>query len=200
MEYASYLAGERWSDHPACTHPSLAFLARMVNDCTTDGARSRLGRLIPSVIGLIGDDPRTPVLVALRAATAALPVACEERQRALATGILCCEQVLARAERMADDHVDRCIKKAFDQAPHAERWAREFVKSYPAQRTQRSIARITESLISIAVLGIAQACVSNPDERLRDVLETAIDDCTRLLRPAPAESRAESREQLLAVG
>ncbi|WP_344829386.1 hypothetical protein [Nonomuraea dietziae] len=24
MELASYLAGERWSDHPACTHPLLA--------------------------------------------------------------------------------------------------------------------------------------------------------------------------------
>jgi len=28
MEFASYLAGERWSDHPACTHPLLAVLAR----------------------------------------------------------------------------------------------------------------------------------------------------------------------------
>ena len=28
MEFASYLAGERWSDHPACTHPLLAALAR----------------------------------------------------------------------------------------------------------------------------------------------------------------------------
>ena len=28
MELASFLAGERWSDHPACTHPLLAALAR----------------------------------------------------------------------------------------------------------------------------------------------------------------------------
>ena len=28
MELASVLAGERWSDHPACTHPLLAQLAR----------------------------------------------------------------------------------------------------------------------------------------------------------------------------
>ena len=39
MEYASYLAGEDWSDHPACTHPLLAAIARHVNDCTTDAAR-----------------------------------------------------------------------------------------------------------------------------------------------------------------
>ncbi|HSK97732.1 MAG TPA: hypothetical protein VK891_14015, partial [Euzebyales bacterium] len=40
MELASYLAGERWSDHPACTHPLLAALARHVNDRTTDAGRS----------------------------------------------------------------------------------------------------------------------------------------------------------------
>jgi hypothetical protein len=27
MEFASMLAGERWSDHPACTHPLLAAVA-----------------------------------------------------------------------------------------------------------------------------------------------------------------------------
>ena len=34
MEMASYLAGERWSDHPKCTHPLVASVARMVNDNT----------------------------------------------------------------------------------------------------------------------------------------------------------------------
>ena len=43
MELASFLAGERWSDHPSCTHPLLAELARSVNDYTTDAARPRAG-------------------------------------------------------------------------------------------------------------------------------------------------------------
>ena len=47
MEMASYLAGERWSDHPACTHPLLATLARDVNDHVADASRSRLVPLIP---------------------------------------------------------------------------------------------------------------------------------------------------------
>ncbi len=51
MEYASYLAGERWSDRPSCTHPSLAALARLINDLTSDDARSELATLIPSVVG-----------------------------------------------------------------------------------------------------------------------------------------------------
>src|ERR1700712_339184 len=62
MEYASYLAGERWSDRPACTHPTLASLARLVNDLSDDSERSKLGILIPSVVGLNGDDPRVTVV------------------------------------------------------------------------------------------------------------------------------------------
>lgn len=45
MEYASYLAGERWSDHPACTHPLLGELARQVNDFISDEARQALVEL-----------------------------------------------------------------------------------------------------------------------------------------------------------
>nr|MBA2767588.1 hypothetical protein [Sporichthyaceae bacterium] len=46
MEMASVLAGERWSDHPRCTHPLLAELARLVNDSTSDAQRHRLAVLI----------------------------------------------------------------------------------------------------------------------------------------------------------
>jgi len=48
MEMASFLAGERWSDHPACTHPLLANLARLVNDTVSDRLRPQLIPLIPS--------------------------------------------------------------------------------------------------------------------------------------------------------
>ena len=40
MELASFLAGETWSDHPACTHHLLASLARDVNDHVGDHART----------------------------------------------------------------------------------------------------------------------------------------------------------------
>jgi hypothetical protein len=56
MEFASLLASERWSDHPACTHPLLAAVACHINDYTSDADRARLAELIPSVIGLTGDD------------------------------------------------------------------------------------------------------------------------------------------------
>ncbi|MGH8944263.1 MAG: hypothetical protein ACRDWF_15710, partial [Acidimicrobiia bacterium] len=86
MEYASFLAGERWSDHPRCTHPLLAGVARDINDHTSDAGRYRLVPLIPSVVGLNGEDPRVDVGIAARCALVALPVVAEPRQRALATG------------------------------------------------------------------------------------------------------------------
>ncbi|TXN25680.1 hypothetical protein FVP33_19290, partial [Lacisediminihabitans profunda] len=57
MGYASWLAGEKWSDHPACTHPALAPLARMGNDCSPDAARSEPVTHITPGGGLNGPDP-----------------------------------------------------------------------------------------------------------------------------------------------
>src|SRR6186997_1813733 len=88
MEMASFLAGERWSDHPACTHPLLAALARLVNDHTSDAGRGRLVELIPSVVGLTSDDPHVDLEIMLRASTTALPVASAPRQRVLAVAVL----------------------------------------------------------------------------------------------------------------
>ena len=78
MEYASYLAGERWSDHPACTHPLLAELARQVNDHVSDDGRQELVELVPDVIGVTGADLHIDARIALRAAQTALPIAPEE--------------------------------------------------------------------------------------------------------------------------
>lgn len=180
MEFASYLAGEDWSDHPSCTHPVLASLARMVNDCTSDRARSRLAVLIPSVIGLRGDDRRIGPLVALVAATAALPVANAERQHALAVGILTSERHLAGA---GHDPIDtkKLIRSAFNDAPDTERWAREFIGSVGPASGRKFTPRTADSILRVAVEGIAEACVPDADERLYRLLSSAIDGCTAVL-------------------
>src|SRR5919198_2105013 len=95
MEFASLLAGERWSDHPACTHPLLAAAARDINDHISDPGRAQLAELIPSVIGLTGDDPHIDARIALRCATVALPVVAAQRQRVMAVAVLACERILA---------------------------------------------------------------------------------------------------------
>ncbi len=181
MEFASYLAGESWSDHPACTHPELASLARMVNDCSSDEARSRLALLIPSVIGLAGSDKRIEVVVALRAGCEALPVASLERQRALAVGVLTCERTASVLDPALAERMRPLIRAALDEATDAERWARGFIGSVHSWSRTKFTPRTADTIIRVAVQGIGEACIGDPDARLYTLLDHAINDCRELL-------------------
>jgi hypothetical protein len=175
MELASYLAGERWSDQPACTHPLLASLARLVNDHTTDAGRGRLVGLVPSVIGLTSDDLHVDVEIALRSATTALPVVSAERQRVLAVGVLAAERVWADLDGLPADRLQEQSRWVLAQVPHAVRWAQRFtqeIATAPKDFRRRGAPNIVRS----AVLGIAQACVPDPDAMLRGLLAGAIAD------------------------
>ncbi|MBB5640932.1 hypothetical protein [Cryobacterium roopkundense] len=184
MEFASYLAGESWSDHPACTHPVLASLARMVNDCTSDDGRSRLTDLIPSVIGLRGTDPRVEIMVSLRAATAALPVVSLDRQRALAVGILSCERNLDRLGA-GSPAISARIRAALDAVPNAEKWARDFIASVRSWSHAKFTPRTADSILRVSVQGIAEGCIPDPDALLRELLSGAIADTRAVLDPMP---------------
>lgn len=187
MEFASYLAGERWSDHPACTHPTLAATARLVNDLSSDDARSKLSVHISSVVGLNGDDRRIPTLVAILAATSALPVASAMRQSALASGLVRCEYIL---EAWSGPEVDRArqrIRAAFELTPGTEDWARDFIDQV-SQHGKQPVTVNNEALLRTAVIGIADACVPDADERLAALLGEAIDECTRILQPERAQN------------
>jgi hypothetical protein len=195
MELASYLAGERWSDHPACTHPLLAAVARDVNDYTSDSARPRLAELIPSVIGLTSEDLHVDAKIALRCATTALPIVSAERQRVMAVSVLACQRTLADLDGRVDDDLAVQGRDALDQVPAAAQWAYDFtpgLRSSP-KRFGRNAA---PAIVRCAVKGIAQACIPNPDEMLHDLLLGAIEDCrglsslegTRDIEPARWES------------
>jgi hypothetical protein len=186
MEYASHLAGERWSDHPACTHPAVASLARAVNDCTSDDARALLVPLIPSVIGVHGDDERVRLIVGVRASSVALPVASESRQRAIAVGLAHCEALLERLDDPLATRLRAAIRGAFDQAPAAERWARAFLVSVGTAKN-RLDSWTVDKLIALSVIGVAEACTGDADDRLNRMLTLAIDDCRA---EAPVEARA----------
>ncbi|GAA0975129.1 hypothetical protein GCM10009555_032470 [Acrocarpospora macrocephala] len=184
MEFASYLAGEKWSDHPSCTHPLLAGLARLVNDHTTDENRQLLAPLIPSVIGLTGDDPRIEVAIALRCATTALPVVAAERQLALAVSVLAAEHVLGELEGRAPG-LEPASREALDRVPEAARWARGFRGGVHISR--RGFRRYAApNTVQLAVRGIAQACIQDPDRLLRELLTGAIQDCAAAVRTETA--------------
>jgi hypothetical protein len=173
MEFASLLAGERFSDHPVCTHPLLAAVARHVNDYTSDAGRPRLARLIPSVIGLTGDDLRIDARIALRSATMALPVAAFGRQRVMAVSVLACERVLAELDGRPVGSLQERSRLALARVPDAAQWASRFTSGVRASQKgfRRQAAPI---IVHDAVEGIAQACIPDPDGMLRDLLVQAI--------------------------
>ena len=176
MEFASLLAGERWSDHPACTHPLLAAVARHVNDYTSDAGRSRLADLIPSVIGLTGDDLHIDARIALRSATMALPVVAAERQQVMAVSVLACERVLAQLDGRPVGELEKRSRSALAAVPHAAQWAYQFTSGVRA--SGKHFRRQTApTIVRDAVAGIAQACVPDPDRMLRDLLVQAIGEC-----------------------
>jgi hypothetical protein len=194
MEFASVLAGERWSDHPACTHPLLAAVARHVNDCTSDAGRPRLVGLIPSVIGLTGDDLRIDARIALRSAILALPVVAAERQRVMAVSVLSCDRLLAELDGRPVAELEAPSRHALARAPLAARWASRF-----ADTTARS-ARVTPkrfrdqsapTIVHSAVVGIAQACVPDPDAMLRELLVQSIDACATWGAREPERGRLD---------
>jgi hypothetical protein len=176
MELASLLAGERWSDHPACTHPLLAAVARYVNDHTSDAGRQRLADLIPAVIGLTGEDLHIDARIALRSAIMALPVVAAGRQRVMAVSVLTCERVLAELDGRAPGSLQQHSRLALAEVPQAAGWAYRFTSGVrPSHRGFRRQAAPT--IVQDAVQGIAQACVPDPDGMLRALLVQAIEVC-----------------------
>lgn len=204
MEFASYLAGERWSDHPSCTHPLLAQLARGVNDHISDGGRRVLVPLIPSVVGLNGDNAVVDMGIAVRSAAFALPVAAHDRQRALAAGILAAERLINGPEAESLPAVDTTelfahARLALASAPQAATWAEQFIVDIDlTPKTFR--ARSAPNIIRMSVLGIAEACISDHDDRLHELLATVIDDCRGWLdegssRPEPGRRPAHGHRR-----
>ncbi|GGO64008.1 hypothetical protein [Nonomuraea cavernae] len=195
MELASYLAGERWSDHPACTHPLLAALARLVNDNVGDESRAELVELVPSIIGLAGDDLRVDARLALRCATTALPVAAAERQLALAVSVLAAEEMLARLDGAPSGRMSERSREAMAQVPQAAEQARRFSRA--ARITEKGFRRYAApNAVQLSVVGIVQACVPDPDRLLRELLAGAIGDCSALIRGVgPAAGAETPREE-----
>jgi hypothetical protein len=201
MEFASFLAGERWSDHPSCTDPTLSTLARAVNDTVRDSRRGELVIDIPRVIGLRGDELRLGLVVALRAALIALPVASMERQRALAVGIIATMDALAelginRPRAQAD------AEASLAEVPDAATWARAHLADWRAR--PGDLARHgCGAIVRTAAMGIAQACIADPDTLLIAMLHAAIEDAEAFLNRGGgarvALPNAAMREQVLAA-
>jgi hypothetical protein len=190
MELASVLAGERWSDHPSCTHPLLAGLARLVNDHTTDDVRQQLVPLIPSVVGRRGND-RTWLTVAVAVAAQAIVDVPEGKQRALAAGLLQAERLCADAEPdLAAAH--REAQLALEMVPGAIAWVDRL--EIRCRIDEKIFAkRCAPTMVRCAVDGVVASASPDRDGRLRALLEAGIAACpapnTEIAAPAFAGTR-----------
>jgi hypothetical protein len=182
MEMASVLANEPWSDHPSCTHPLLAGLARLVNDNTSDENRGQLAVLIPSVVGLRGGGLAWMVDLTSAVALQAIPDVPEPSQRALAAGLIRCEELAASLGPEVVIETE-AVRKALDRVPGAVAWARQ--NAAGSRITAEQFAkRSAPSVMRCAVRGLAASATMDPDARLRDLLRVGIATAERL------ESRA----------
>lgn len=185
MEIASFLAGEKWSDHPSCTHPLLAALARDVNDHVGDEMRKQIAPLIPEVIGLNKADPRIDAWLAREVALAAIPVVSAERQGVAAVGLLRCERVLNELEGRPAQYLSPRTQFALATVPQARDWARSFSKmgwGRPESFARRSAPAIVHSAVS----GLACATLRDPEVLLVELLKRSIRDCQVWMGHTPA--------------
>jgi hypothetical protein len=199
MEMASYLAGERWSDHPSCTHPLLAQLARMVNDHTSDDERTALAPLIPSVVGIRGGGVGWTVGFVTAVAAHAIRGVPEASQRALAAGLVRCEQVAATLEAPVPG--TSTIRPALAAAPGAERWARGFGGERRISH-KAFVQHSAPSVVSCTVDGVLEAAGPASDVRLRELLEVGIATAEALeahYAPRPVDRPAAPARDLTAL-
>jgi hypothetical protein len=176
MEYVSVLAGTRFSDHPSCTHPALAQLARVVNDEIVDpAARSRLAVLAPDLIGTRSRDPRITLTVMACCLRAALAVRPQGRD-------------LEQALRRIETQLSRL------EGSRARRWAR-----------CRSVVCEPGALSMIATLRVTLKHTRRfrgprHDEQLCELLEQAVADCRGLFAQHPGPADRQQSLSSLAQG
>jgi hypothetical protein len=170
MEYAAYLAGEPWSDRPACTHPLLAHLAREVNDRTSDAGRSALAPLVPTVIGLRDGDPSAYPRLVARVARTTIPEVSQRHQFVLAVALLRAQQLLPDAgARVAAAEV-------LDEIPLAASWATSFLQGRRAPSVPAYLKRAAPEAITACATAAAATPHGDPDALLRHLLEVAVDE------------------------
>jgi len=193
MEYASYLAGERWTDRPACTDAILAELARCVNDSVSDDARQRLIHDVHRVIGLRADE-RLSLRIALRAAATAIRWVSEDRQKSLAIGMRGMLLALARRGEASGPAIEYA-EAALDDVPRAAARADEYFAKV-GHRPMHLIEVGGTQAVRHAVEGILVA--SEPpaaDARLAGMLRDAIAEAEAIVRGAATRAAEAPRAE-----
>jgi hypothetical protein len=175
MEYVSVLAGERFSDAPACTDPVLAAVARAVNDYSGDASRQRLAVMASDLTSARPTSVDAQQAMARRCLLTAIRYAVGDRRRVLIVAVLGLERAAAGQTRGFDDGVVgldtelALLGCASDAAV-----ARDQVAVLPVSVGQHRRQGIATA-IELAAATIAQEATDS-DDVLYDLLVGCLDD------------------------
>lgn len=189
MELTSLLAGERWTDSPACTHPVLAALARAVNDCTGDAARQQLAELAPLLADAAGPgrrsgDPLSAVL-ARKAVLHALRVTAGVRRRTLLVALLG-----AHAACPVGAVVDPDAEAVADLLREPDLDVRSALSFVQGLRVSEAYhLRGAVNAVHLSVRAVVDSTGARSDELLRALLVEAVDACRAVPTREPALRR-----------
>lgn len=164
LEYASVLAGERWSSRPRSVHPALADVAGMVNDQMTDENRRSLTPLAPWLLGTSTADPRPWPAITEACIRAALAWASAPGKPRLKADLDTARNWLAEASRSLDERRPPWAGR------RERRWARH---------------AICTALLTVA----ASADQDDADARLYQVLLNCVNECRRLAGESAVDPR-----------
>lgn len=175
MEYVSVLAGEAFTDAPDCTDPTLAAVARAVNDYSSDASRQRLA-ILASDLTTAGPMELTQRHdLARRCLLTAIPYSVGDRRRVLVVGLLGLERAAAGdTAGFCPDVVTLDSEFALLGYDTAVREAVERLEALPValdQHRDRGLA----AAIELAVATIAEEA-ANSDDALYDLLVSCLDD------------------------
>lgn len=179
MEWVSLLAGERWSDHPECTHPLLAHLARVVNDRVGDASRPALMHLLPMLAGARSDDRSWSLEIAAVAVRHALRRAGAQDGRELAVALLTLDRLLGPTDGRAPAEWRTSTTEALATVQAATAWAEEFTREMGAPRHVRGLTR---GIVDLSLTTVSAA--SDADDALVAMLTDAVLTCQDLAAAA----------------
>jgi hypothetical protein len=164
LEYASVLAGERWSSRPRSVHPALADVAGMVNDQVTDDNRHLLTPLAPWLLGTSTADPRAWPAITGACIRAALAWASEPGKPRLKADLNTARNWLTEASRSPGG------RRPLWAGHRERRWARHAIRT---------------ALLTVA----ASADQDDADARLCQVLLDCVNECRRLAGESAVDPR-----------
>ncbi|KQY22948.1 hypothetical protein ASD16_10105 [Cellulomonas sp. Root485] len=195
MEWVSLLAGERWSDHPACTHPLLAHLARSVNDRASDASRPALMRLLPLLTGARSDDRSWSLEIAAVTVRHALRRAGAQDGRELAVALLTLDRLLGPTDGRAPAERRATTTEVLATVPAAAAWAEDFTR---AMGPPRHVRGLTRGIVDVSLATVSAA--SDADDALVAMLTDAVLTCQDLAVIDRARSTRPERFDRTMVG